>query len=112
MQFKNINSAARDKARLEKALITEKDFNERKKIIYAIGKIMAYLTFAVKDKEYIDEIEIFERELKLKKIKRKINTIEKQDNQSEDLFDLYKKLGFYSSWIKFATQRNEAMNTW
>lgn len=98
-RIKELKMLVEEKAKLEKELAGTKDFEDRAKLSYRIGGLLACIVLEGKNIFMIKEIDIVEREMQVKRIKNRIKAIKEQEGETEYLLDLYKQLGLKETWL-------------
>lgn len=96
---KYVACVVEEKAKLEKELAGTKDFEDRVKLSYRIGGLLACIVLEGKNIFLIKEIDIMDREMQVKQIKNRIKAIKEQEGETEYLLDLYKQLGLKETWL-------------
>lgn len=98
-RIKELKMLVEEKAKLEKELAGTKDFEDRVKLSYRIGGLLACIVLEGKNIFLIKEIDIEDREMQVKQIKNRIKAIKEQEGETEYLLDLYKQLGLKETWL-------------
>lgn len=98
-RIKELKMLVEEKSKLEKELAGTKNFEDRVKLSYRIGGLLACIVLEGKNIFLIKEIDIVDREMQVKQIKNRIKAIKEQEGETEYLLDLYKQLGLKETWL-------------
>lgn len=98
-RIKELKMLIEEKAKLEKELAGTKNFEDKVKLSYRIGGLLACIVLEGKNIFLIKEMDIVDKEMQVKKIKNKIKAIKEQEGETEYLLDLYKQLGLKETWL-------------
>ena len=98
-RIKELKMLVEEKSKLEKELAGTKNFEDRVKLSYRIGGLLACIVLEGKNIFLIKEIDIVDREMQVKRIKNRIKAIKEQEGETEYLLDLYKQLGLKETWL-------------
>lgn len=98
-RIKELKMLVEEKSKLEKELAGTKNFEDRVKLSYRIGGLLACMVLEGKNIFLIKEMDIVDKEIQVKEIKSKIKAIKEQEGETEYLLDLYKQLGLKETWL-------------